>query len=413
MTSVNTSDDTNEIWTLDFTKPFSAFSPPWEKLNASGYTIPSDYHTASIGGADNDKMIIFGGLTPLTSPPENSFTTFETKTQEWKTLYSFPSRRFKHSAVTRFNDSKIFIFGGCINSYPDTKEKKTIYLNELIILDSRFNTWDAMIRGNNFAVPSCGHTATLLSDGKMYLIGGLIGTGQLANMTDIQVYDTFTGEWFQRIANGDIPTPRQSHGAIGISNNKIIIFGGINNLDYSSTDVYILDTEKLPYKWKKQNTTGEPPTARHSHTMTMVGTNAIIAFGSSVNILSEYKGFFEIHLESIKFVTEFLFNLFPQANWRSDRHFYVLNTTTFTWQTEYKPNGLDLTKIGNSGSLNVTQKENNTNTSSQNDTNATLKSHNSSESKALSSIETLAIVVIKNFECGNEFFNVEWHSPLE
>lgn len=71
----------------------------------------------------------------------------------------------------------------------------------------------------------------------------------------------------------------------------MIIHGGVNiNYNVVYGDVAALDTTQSQFVWSIKETKGAVPSARYSHTATMVGTNMLIAFGMYLftNIFSIY-----------------------------------------------------------------------------------------------------------------------------
>ncbi|KAG9299472.1 hypothetical protein G9A89_009425 [Geosiphon pyriformis] len=184
---------TNELWALDMSIPFLVDSPPWGKLNEFEYTQRSESHSASIGGAEFKEMFIFGGHISPNPPPANSMRIFDPTSETWLIPNFSPTRRFGHSTVTSFNDSKIYFFGGG-SDYANPGKNGTILLNELVVYYSILNTWTTFTK-NNSPAPIIRHTATLLSDGKMYVFGGAFveDVYNFSSMADIYVYDTFTG----------------------------------------------------------------------------------------------------------------------------------------------------------------------------------------------------------------------------
>ncbi|KAG9301176.1 hypothetical protein G9A89_012559 [Geosiphon pyriformis] len=216
---------TNELWTLNMSISFSVDLPPWEKLNEFEYTQRSESHSASIGGAEFKEMFIFGGHTSQYPPPANSMRIFDPTSETWRIPNSSPTRSFGHSAITSFNEPKIDFFGGGFNG-----KNNTTLLNDLVIYDSILNTWTKLTK-NNSPAPIVRHTDTLLSDGKMFVLGGAFfeNVYNFSSMSDIYVYDTFTGEWTRKVAVGDVPAARGLHTAVGTPNNTIIIFGGKEN----------------------------------------------------------------------------------------------------------------------------------------------------------------------------------------
>ena len=79
----------------------------------------------------------------------------------------------------------------------------------------------------NFARHS--HTATLLRDGRVIVIGGNDGTGEIALA---EIYDPSTNAWSRVTALGgnDLSIPRQNHTATLLPDGKIMIVGGFTAL---------------------------------------------------------------------------------------------------------------------------------------------------------------------------------------
>ncbi|CAG8607838.1 478_t:CDS:2 [Diversispora eburnea] len=266
------------------------------------------YHTVSFGGSQNELLVIYGGESLEEYPPTNSLFYYDTATENWEIPIIVASkRRQEHTAVTRLNDPSIFIFGG-ISDTNDTK----IQLNELFDLNISNGSWSTLSPDENTPSPRYHHTATILSDGKMYIIGGISGE-DLVDISQIYVYDTYKSQWSVQNATGNPPLNRRDHAAVGTNDGKVIIHGGVDITFLNPyQDIGVLDTTNIPYKWLSINVEGSIPPGRYSHTATMVGTNMIIAFGLTVNDTS-------------------------------DANIYTLDTTTYKWVDEYQPNNLEYT----------------------------------------------------------------------
>ncbi|RHZ84064.1 hypothetical protein Glove_86g176 [Diversispora epigaea] len=303
------SQDSNELLYLNISNSFPISVPDWQN-GAVGPRVA--YHTVSLGGFQNDLLVIYGGESLETPPPTNSLFYYDVTTEIWNLPNIVASqRRREHTAVTRLNDSSIFIFGGI----PDTNNtgiSAVVQLNELFDLDTRNGSWNTLSPKENTPSPRFHHTATILSDGKMYIIGGISGEN-LVDMSQIYVYDTYNCQWSVQIATGIPPSNRRDHAAVGTHDGKVIIHGGVDITFLNPyQDIGVLDTTCNPYKWLSINVEGKIPPGRYSHTATMVGTNMMIAFGYMVNDTS-------------------------------DANIYVLDTTTYKWVDEYQPNNLAYT----------------------------------------------------------------------
>ncbi|CAG8551840.1 2458_t:CDS:2 [Ambispora leptoticha] len=324
---LNETADMNELWILNLNQSFDVSTPPW--IRGPSTNAPRvAYHTANVGGAENELLIIYGGETPdLIS--SSSYAVFDTKSQKWSTP-NFTNtselvRRQKHTGVTNFNDSTIIFYGGKrYDNYSSTPQ----LVDELFLVNMSTDIWSTY----NLPVSPDSrelHTSTLLSDGKMYVIGGILNNAnnKLAKMDLIPVFDLKTNQWTRVPANGSvIPSERYYHKAVGTWDNKIIIFGGAMNTTSFFNDLYVLDTTTNPYIWTNIITKGVIPSARSAHTMVMAGTNLIITFGK--------------HADELKVD-------FPNNT-------LVLDTTSYTWQTTYTPNKLELTTPPKPNIINTT-----------------------------------------------------------
>ncbi|CAJ0760544.1 4478_t:CDS:2 [Entrophospora sp. SA101] len=262
--SLNPDYDTDEILYLDISVEFNPASPKWKSI--TGIAPPLAFHSMSIGGESNELLIIFGGTSKYTIPPNTLYifnTTSSTKATNSPTTVNVKGS-IEHTSITRYNDSMVFIFGGTSQIITNDNATDIVIdaFNDMHVLDSKSITF-------NTISPSNGN------------------------------------------ATGAIPIDRRVHRAVGTNDNKIIIYGGCNK-DYSInySDLIVLDTTTL--QWTAPATQGTPPPPMYAHTMTMVGTNVIIAFG---------------------FISGF----------DTTQDIYILDSTNYTWMPTYVPNNLEIT----------------------------------------------------------------------
>jgi hypothetical protein len=80
-------------------------------------------------------------------------------------------------------------------------------------------TW---ITTGNLNTPRAGHTATLLLNGQVLVVGGEDATGVVASA---ELYNPATGKW---IATGSMSTPRINHSTTLLGNGDVLVAGGQN-----------------------------------------------------------------------------------------------------------------------------------------------------------------------------------------
>ncbi|KAI8349507.1 hypothetical protein B0O80DRAFT_143673 [Mortierella sp. GBAus27b] len=299
----------SDLYSLDISTAFNAFSVPWVQLAQGPY---ASFHSAGLLGPGNSLLAIFGGNTSFgsTSSSSNSLSLYDTTKGSWTpSSLQDPPRRAQQTAASRLGDGAMFIFGGTILSADLQQGSPTSELWTLGgYIDTQSNTnstssnststqsppapasvppglspgtagWQKMSSPQTgTALDRSGHSATLLrSNGLLVVIGGISG-GALAPMSEILVYDTNSGAWSVQTATGATPPLRRNHAAAASSNGQIYVHGGT---DLGGTnflaDIAILDTTS--WSWKQPPIQGNAPTGRYSHTATMAGSNMLVAFG--------------------------------------------------------------------------------------------------------------------------------------
>jgi hypothetical protein len=94
------------------------------------------------------------------------------------------------------------------------------------------------------AVPRYGHTATVLADGRILIVGGLtpdpICAAPPCPIEEVEVFDPIVGE---TRAVDDIPGGIQEHTATLIAGGRVLITGGIDADGALRDDAYLFDPD--------------------------------------------------------------------------------------------------------------------------------------------------------------------------
>ncbi|CAG8560032.1 26161_t:CDS:2, partial [Dentiscutata erythropus] len=337
--SLTQKDDINELIMLDLSTSFDSSNPNFNVITPSNAPNIS-FHGMSAGGSNNQLMVVWGGET-TNSTTSNSLLYFDTTSQQMMPQDSSnaPIGRIGHSMVTGINSSMVYIFGGYGGSgsssdqiLGSTQTPGTIY-NNMYGLDTSNSVSINFIPEQQSTAPGrVQHSATILSNGKIYIVGGLIlssngGPLALASMSDIDIFDTIASSWNKSTVTNS-PPDRRLHGAVGTSGNKIIIFGGANLTLQKYNDIAVLDTSNDALSWTIQKSSGTPPSPCYSHGFILAGNNAIVA----------YVGFKISPNNDAEKICMIIFS--GNADNFTNTNIFILDITSYTWKTQYNPQNL-------------------------------------------------------------------------
>ena len=130
----------------------------------------------------------------------------------WTTTDNLAQKRYGHTA-TLFPDGTVLVAGG----FNDNNGNRTLRSAELY--DPLSATWRST---RTLHDARSGHTATLLSSGKVLVVGSGADSGEL---TSCEQYDSVTQTWAR---TGPLNVARISHTATLLPNGKVLVAGGGN-----------------------------------------------------------------------------------------------------------------------------------------------------------------------------------------
>ncbi len=216
------------------------------------------------------RVLLCGGLG--SSGPLDTAEIFDPNQNEFVPLAStLSTERFSHSA-TRLDDGRVLIVGGYRGAFEQTLASAEIFdpaNGEFTRIDSEISIGVAM------------HTATLLPDGRVLIVGGTDGVDALAQMA---VFDPSTNEF--TTLDQELPHPRYGHQAV-LDGETVYIIGGF---DGTRTLKYIAAIDTTDFTVRDlDGSIGEAEdmlTARVNHTASLLATGKWLVVGGTFGTLA-------------------------------------------------------------------------------------------------------------------------------
>lgn len=200
-------------------------------------TAPRAGHTATL--LSNGKVLITGGATDATENALSSAELYDPATDSFTaTPGNMTSARVSHTA-TLLKDGRVLIVGGDTIFFNSVANTSLQSLASAEIFDPSTGTFTVT---GSLSAPRESHTATLLSDGTVLVAGG--SDGVLSNPTPApivygtaELFNPSTGHF---TAAGMMSTQRVYFTASLLGNGKVLATGGISNAgDFLGTaDLY-------------------------------------------------------------------------------------------------------------------------------------------------------------------------------
>jgi N-acetylneuraminic acid mutarotase len=234
------------------------YNPTTETWTAAGSMNSARHaHTATL--LSNGKVLVAGGgVGGANEAIVASAEIYDPVMNNWSPTGSLGATRVFHEA-TLFPNGKVLVTGG--NSTPASSSS----ISSCEMYDPTTGVWSptasmSKARGN-------GHTATLLTNGKILVTGGWL-SGSLAHC---ELYDPAVGTWS---VTGSLLMGRHTHPAVLLPNGKVMVIGGYGTSITRATEIYDpatgLWTAASSMLW-----------ARNSHPVILLPNDKILALGGN------------------------------------------------------------------------------------------------------------------------------------
>ncbi|MGB2620784.1 MAG: kelch repeat-containing protein [Candidatus Acidiferrum sp.] len=226
--------------------------------------IPRASHSATL--LPDGKVLIAGGFSGSGGESEPYRTTelYDPRSGTFESAANMTIGRSGHTA-TLLKDGKVLIVGGWTGRY-NLRRSAELY-------DPATNTF---VRTGDMVVERAGSTATLLQDGRVLIAGG--EDREEDKLVSAEIYDPATGKF---TLTGSMADPRAAHTATALEDGTVLIAGGSSG-HYPAETVY-RSAEIFDPATGEFTRTGALTTARHKHAAILLRSGKVLIVGGSDN----------------------------------------------------------------------------------------------------------------------------------
>jgi len=185
---------------------------PATELAAEPMVAPRLGHTVTLLES-GDVLVVGGSELPQAE-------IFDPDTRLFRTLPSSSYLDRRYHTATRLPDGRVLIVGGQTNGNADSAVDTTVMFTP---------EDESFVPAGALKSPRAGHTATLLPNGRVLVVGGRSGAGWKAVLATAEIYDPEQNSW---AVTAELQGPRQYHAAAPLPDGRVLIVGGSRHRDY-------------------------------------------------------------------------------------------------------------------------------------------------------------------------------------
>jgi N-acetylneuraminic acid mutarotase len=177
------------------------------------------YHTATV--LSDGRVLVVGGTQTLRSLA--SAELYDPRTGRWTSAGSLPAPSWGHTATLLPNGMVLVVGGSPADGYHvGSRSSAELY-------NPKTNRWTAAA---SMRTPRSFHTATLLADGRVLVVGGVEASGDLSGqvLASAELYDPGADAW---ASAPSLSVARAKHDAVLLANQQVLVFGGTEGVVYS------------------------------------------------------------------------------------------------------------------------------------------------------------------------------------
>ncbi|RIA81241.1 hypothetical protein C1645_790835 [Glomus cerebriforme] len=249
----------NDFFYLDVSAAFNTENLPWVDLSSTNNIVPPHADATSVkGGVNNDRLILYGGITTDPKTPSlyefDYLYSFDTLSNLWspKIAANFPKKELLTGIID--HSGKMYLWGG----YDEVKTLNDMFILDTIKLIGRVGSLV------NAPTPRYNYGAALLPNNNIIYFGKQV---ILVNLILLIVFPPF-------YSNIDY---------LGLDGQSIIIFGGTATFSLQGLEpedsLYELNLSSFEWIIPKISNTSQIPKSRMYHKANVIGKYMVISFG--------------------------------------------------------------------------------------------------------------------------------------
>jgi hypothetical protein len=222
------------------------------------------YQTATL--LPNGKVLVVAGSQ--TTRILASAELYDPRTRRWTSAGTLRTARSLHTA-TLLKSGKVLVVGG--------SQVQPFYLGSLAtaeLYDPQSNSWALAA---SMHTPRSYHTATLLADGRVLVVGGIEASNDVTGrvLASAELYDPVTDSW---TAAASMAVARAKHAATMLADHRVLVVGG-TGADYYAFSGYFRTVELYDPATQSWSSAAPMNYARINATSTLLPDGRVLVVG--------------------------------------------------------------------------------------------------------------------------------------
>ncbi len=249
-------------WMRTAQMPAGIVNGTWSSAPTMG--IGRGYHTATL--LPNGKVLVVAGSQTIRILA--SAQLYDPRARTWSSAGTLSTARSLHTA-TLLKSGKVLVVGG--------SSDQPFYLGSLAsaeLYDPQTNSWALAA---SMHTPRSFHTATLLSDGRVLVVGGIEATNDVSGtvLGTAELYDPLTNSWTPATP---LLFARARHTAVLLADHRVLVIGGTDSA-YPASTSYFPTAEIYDPATQSWSQVANMNAARVDATATVLPDNRVLVVG--------------------------------------------------------------------------------------------------------------------------------------